>query len=95
MQLRQERVPLLQLNRGDGAWNQDYATGQPVGGFGSRATLRRWTGHSGCYQLLAVVRAADVERVRGAAAAHGAQFFQLEPAELKAFWGLLMTRALR
>ncbi len=94
MELRQQRLPLLQLNRGQSAASTTTMRGNPAGGWCSRATLHRWHVSRDSYQLLALVRTHDLFRVRDAARLHRAQFEILDREASARYWVMFSRKAL-
>ncbi len=98
MQLRQQRVPLLQLNRSGRALQEvHHRRDSPTlnGGFGSRAVLRRWHHSPGSDMLMAMVLVFDLPRVERVAREHSLSFRNLGPDEVHRLWALFNAKALR
>ncbi len=88
---RQERRPLLQLNRASPPqphWQGAY-------GFGSRQAVARWTRSRNAIQLIGMVRAQDVARLRALSALHKVTLNFVTEDELHNFWRMFIAKTFR
>ncbi len=93
MDMRQQRVPLLQLNR-MGAVQPAPGVHHPERGLGSRQTLADWTGSTDSDLLVVMVRQCDYVRLLHAALRHSVTCIHYSPERVARLWQNFIQRSL-